>query len=74
MPFFELDLPFCANPDCALHVRAGDPGVQGSGSWAQLADGRIIGRSSYCGVFLCDTCIRAELASDSLRGDESSAA
>jgi hypothetical protein len=62
MHVFELDLPFCANPECELHVRAGDPSVRGFGNWAQLADGRIIGRSGYGGVFLCDACMRAEAA------------
>jgi hypothetical protein len=52
-------LPFCANPDCVLHVRVGDAGVVGSGNWAQFADGRIIGRIVYCGVYLCDVCGRS---------------
>lgn len=34
------------------------PGVIGRGSWAQLQDGRIVGRNTYCGVFLCDGCLR----------------
>jgi hypothetical protein len=55
---FELDSIFCSNPDCELHVRAGMPGVAGRGSWAQLQDGRIIGRQIYCGVFLCDGCLQ----------------
>jgi len=37
-------------------VRAGDPGVTGSGNWAQLPDGQIVGRSLYNGVYLCDRC------------------
>jgi hypothetical protein len=41
-----------------LYVRTGDRGVQGSGNWAQLPDGRIVGRSIYCGVYLCDPCGR----------------
>jgi len=41
-----------------LYVRAGDPGVIGSGNWAQLRDGRIVGRSIYSGVYLCDVCGR----------------
>ena len=32
--------------------------VIGRGSWAQLEDGRIVGRNTYCGVFLCDGCLR----------------
>ena len=52
----EKDFPFCSNPDCQLLVRAGDPGVMGSGNWAQLPDGQIVGRSLYNGVYLCDRC------------------
>jgi hypothetical protein len=55
---FELDLPFCSNPDCNLHVHAGMPGILGGGNWAVFPDGRIVGRSTYCGVFLCDACLR----------------
>jgi hypothetical protein len=55
---FEKDFPFCSNPDCELYVRAGDPGVMGSGNWAELPDGRIVGRSIYSGVYLCDVCGR----------------
>lgn len=50
--------PFCSNPDCLLHVRAGDPGVVGSGNWAQLAEGTLIGRGIYHGLYLCDVCGR----------------
>jgi hypothetical protein len=39
-------------------VRAGDPGVIGSGNWAQFPDGRIVGRSIHSGVYLCDVCGR----------------
>ena len=59
MRMFELNSPFFNNPACELHVRAGMPGVVGQGQWAQFSDGRILGRSFYCGVFLCDTCLRA---------------
>ncbi len=52
------DYPFCSNPDCELFVRVGDPGVRGSGNWAQMPDGRIVGRSTYSGVSLCDVCGR----------------
>ena len=55
---FELDSAFCGNPDCELHVWADTPGVTGRGNWARMRDGRIIGRSGYCGVFLCDMCLR----------------
>jgi len=54
----EKAFPFCANPDCVLYVRAGDPGVIGSGNWAELADGRIVGRGLHNGVYLCDGCAR----------------
>ncbi len=56
---FECSYPFCANPDCLLHVRAGDSGVKGFGNWAIMPDGRTIGRGIYHGVFLCDVCGRA---------------
>jgi hypothetical protein len=59
MHSFENDYPFCSNAHCELHVRAGDPGVHGFGHWAEMADGRIIGRGLYDGVFLCDPCGRA---------------
>ena len=42
----KKELPFCSNPDCELYVSAGDPGVVGFGNWAQLPDGRIVGRST----------------------------
>jgi len=58
MKAFEHEYPFCSNPHCELHVRAGDPGVQGVGNWAELPDGRLIGRGMYGGVFLCDPCGR----------------
>jgi hypothetical protein len=53
---FEKDFPFCSNPDCILYVRAGDPGVIGSGNWAELPDGRIVGRILCGGIYLCDLC------------------
>jgi hypothetical protein len=52
----EKEYPFCCNPDCALYVRAGDPGVVGSGNWAEFPDGRIVSRGVYSGVYLCDSC------------------
>jgi hypothetical protein len=55
----ERDDPFCSNPDCILHIRSGDAGVIGSGNWAELADGTIIGRGIYYGLYLCDSCGRA---------------
>lgn len=74
MHFFELDFPFCANPLCELHVSAGDPGVRGFGNWAQLPDGRIIGRSFHRGGFLCDTCYRSVATNESIPRDQLSAA
>ena len=50
------DEPFCSNPDCILHVRSGDAGVIGWGNWAELANGTIMGRGIYHGVYLCDPC------------------
>ena len=55
----EWDDPFCSNPDCVLHIRSGDAGIIGSGNWAELADGTIIGRGIYYGLYLCDSCGRA---------------
>lgn len=52
----KIDDPFCSNPDCILYVRASDPGTIGSGNWAELSDGRIVGRSLCFGVYLCDMC------------------
>jgi hypothetical protein len=52
----EYDSIFCANPTCVLHVRPGDGKVQGSGNWAQLADGIIVGRRRVDAVMLCDRC------------------
>ena len=54
----EYDSIFCANSGCLLHVRPGDSNVRGSGNWAQLDDGTILG--------LCDRCaervMRGEVA------------
>jgi hypothetical protein len=61
MAAFESDFPFCGNPACPLHVRAGDPGVAGLGNWARLPDGRWVGRGYYGGVFLCDPCGRVAI-------------
>jgi len=60
---FELDYPFfCANPTCELHVRFGAPGVRGRGNWAQMPDGRLLGRSLHGDEFLCDACGRQRSA------------
>jgi hypothetical protein len=50
---------FRANPDCLLHVRAGDPGVQRCGHWAQLPNGLIVSHSIYEDRLWCDLCLRA---------------
>jgi hypothetical protein len=60
----EYDSIFCANATCILHVRPGDPNVQGSGNWAQLADGTIVGRRRVDAIMLCDRC-----ATKVLRGE-----
>jgi hypothetical protein len=52
----DYDSFFCANPGCVLHVRPGDANVHGSGNWAQLADGIIVGRRRVETVTLCDRC------------------
>ena len=50
---------FCGNPVCALHVRAGDPGVRGSGEWATLGNGITVTRSVCSdGTMICDLCRR----------------
>jgi hypothetical protein len=56
--FHELErgAPFCANPECALHVRLADSQVEGGGNWVRLPDGRIFGRGRYGGELLCDAC------------------
>jgi hypothetical protein len=53
---------FCENPDCQLHVKRGDPGVTGQGNWAELPDGRWVGRGGYQDRTLCDFCGRRALA------------
>jgi hypothetical protein len=58
------DSIFCANRACVLHVRRGDANVRGSGNWAQLADGIIVGRLRVGSVTLCDRC-----ANQVLRGE-----
>ena len=52
----ELGAFFCGNPGCALHVRAGEPGVTGEGDWIVLPDGRTYGRFKYGDRVLCDAC------------------
>ena len=52
----ERGAPFCANADCALHVRLADAEVEGGGNWVRLADGRVFGRGRYGGALLCDAC------------------
>jgi hypothetical protein len=62
----EYDSIFCANANCILHVRPGDANVQGSGNWAQLEDGTVVGRRRVDAIMLCDRCatkvMRGELA------------
>jgi len=62
----EYGAYFCANPECVLHVRAGDARVRGHGNWARLPDGRTVGRSRYLGELLCDLCGRALLRAQGL--------
>lgn len=52
----ERGAPFCANPDCALHVRLADSQVEGGGNWVRLPDGRVFGRGRYGSALLCDAC------------------
>jgi hypothetical protein len=33
--------------------------VQGTGNWAELPDGTLIGRGIYHGLYLCDPCGRS---------------
>jgi hypothetical protein len=60
----EYDSSFCANAGCVLHVRPGDANVRGTGNWAELADGVLIGRQRIDAVMLCDRC-----AAKVLRGE-----
>jgi len=59
----EDDSVFCAEPDCDLHVRPGDPYVHGWGNWAQFSNGLIIGRRKIEGRLLCDRCAARVLSS-----------
>jgi len=52
----ERGAPFCANPACALHVRARDVSVEGGGNWLTLPDGRMFGRGRFGDALLCDAC------------------
>jgi hypothetical protein len=52
----ERGAPFCANPECALHVRLIDSRVEGGGNWVRLPDGRVFGRGRFAGELLCDAC------------------
>ena len=52
----ERGAPFCANPDCALHVRRIDARVAGGGNWVTLPDGRVFGRGRFGNALLCDAC------------------
>jgi hypothetical protein len=52
----DYDSIFCANTSCVLHVRRGDANVRGSGNWAKLANGTIVGRRRVGSMTLCDRC------------------
>jgi hypothetical protein len=52
----DYDSFFCAIAGCVLHVRPGDANVHGSGNWAQLAYGIIVGRRRVDTATLCDRC------------------
>jgi hypothetical protein len=52
----ERGAPFCANPECALHVRVHDATVVGGGNWITLEDGRMFGRGRFGQRLLCDAC------------------
>lgn len=62
MDYFDGGQPFCGNPYYGQHVRAGDPGVRGSGNWAILPNGVVIRRGIYEGQYLCDVCGRERIA------------
>jgi hypothetical protein len=51
-------LRFVATPIANFTCGRTHPVSRAGGNWARMRDGRIIGRSGYCGVFLCDTCLR----------------
>ena len=70
MAAFEHDFPFCGNAHCELHVCAGDARVEGFGNWAEMPDGRIVGRGLYDGIFLCDGCGRAAIGRTANRAME----
>ena len=53
---FEYEVPFCAMESCPLHVRPGDPGVEGQGNWVKHSSGLTIGRRVVDGRYLCDPC------------------
>ncbi len=54
---------FCATENCLLHVRAGDPGVHGSGEWARLGNALIVSRSLRDdGALICDLCRQSMVA------------
>lgn len=57
---FETQSHFCFRVGCRLHLRPGDPGVQGEGNWARIEGGIIIGRRLVDSDYVCDLCIAAE--------------
>jgi hypothetical protein len=52
----DFDSVFCANAECMLHIRAGEPSVKGNGNWAETPDGIVTGRQRVQSVTLCDRC------------------
>jgi len=56
---------FCANPECHLHVCQGDENVIGTGQWAELSDGIIIGRQLVGRAFYCHDCATPLIADES---------
>jgi hypothetical protein len=57
---FDSETYFCANPSCQLHVRGGDPGVEGWGAWA-VVDGVTYDRHPLVpgGPSFCTACRRS---------------
>lgn len=53
---FVLEEPFCANPECSLHVYPSDACVRGQGNWAIREDGMITSRTLLAEGVFCDIC------------------
>lgn len=69
--YLESEMPFCSNAECFLHVRTGDPGVEGQGNWAVVDETLTVGRGRYGNHMLCDRCGRELLNSQSVVADGS---